>query len=54
LFVGWIWHRNNLLKEISAGHPEIEQSLFWRIWPSYVKVFCPVLIAATFLQSVLA
>lgn len=52
LFVGWIWHRDNLLKQLSKGHPDIEQTLFWRIWPGYVKFICPVLIAGTFIQSV--
>ena len=52
IFTGWIWHRNNLLKEIKAGHPEIEGTLFWKIWPNYVKFFCPVLILLAFFQSV--
>lgn len=53
IFVGWIWNRNNLLMEIQRGHAKIEQSLFWKIWPSYVKFFCPALIVAAFLQSVI-
>ena len=52
LFVGWIWHRDNLLQEISKGHPGIEGTWFWRIWPFYVKFFCPLLILGTFIQSV--
>ncbi len=51
IFVGWIWHRDNLLKEIKAGHPEIEGTWFWRIWPFYVKAFCPVLILAIVIPS---
>lgn len=54
VFVGWIWHRDNLLQEIAKGHPEIGETWFWKVWPSYVKIFCPILILATFLQSVLA
>lgn len=53
IFVGWIWHRDNLLQALSKGHPEISETWFWAVWPSYVKVFCPVLILATFLQSVI-
>lgn len=53
VFVGWIWHRDNLLRELRRGHPEIEGSFFWRIWPIYVKLVCPLLILWMFLQSVL-
>ncbi|MFT5579527.1 MAG: NSS family neurotransmitter:Na+ symporter, partial [Paraglaciecola psychrophila] len=35
------------------GHEGIEDSFFWKIWPVYVKFFCPVLILAAFLQSVI-
>jgi NSS family neurotransmitter:Na+ symporter len=53
IFSGWIWHRNNILEEIRNGHEGIEDSFFWKIWPVYVKFFCPVLILAAFLQSVI-
>ena len=42
LLVGWVWSRNKLLKEIKQGYPEIENSLFWKIWPLYVRVVCPI------------
>ncbi len=51
VFVGWIWHRDNLLSEIKQGDPNIESTLFWKIWPSYVRIVCPLLILATFIQS---
>jgi NSS family neurotransmitter:Na+ symporter len=54
VFAGWIWHRNNLLEEISQGDEDVENSFFWKIWPPYVKFFCPILIMATFFQSVIA
>lgn len=53
LFVGWIWHRNNLLQEIRKGHADIENTLFWKIWPAYIKFFCPVLILTAFIQNVI-
>ncbi|MGK0499372.1 MAG: NSS family neurotransmitter:Na+ symporter [Oceanicoccus sp.] len=53
LFTGWIWHRDNLLQEIKRGHPDIEKGLFWKLWPGYVKFFCPVLIMAAFIQSII-
>ncbi|MEZ5547674.1 MAG: sodium-dependent transporter [Pseudomonadales bacterium] len=54
IFAGWIWHRNNMLQEIKAGYPEVEQSLFWKIWPSYVRYVCPVAILTVFAQVVFA
>ena len=51
IFAGWIFHRNSILAEIQKGNPDVEQSLFWTIWPLYVKLFCPVLILLTFAQG---
>jgi NSS family neurotransmitter:Na+ symporter len=53
LYVGWIWHRDNLLQEIKKGDQQIDSTLFWKIWPAYVRFFCPVLILAVFVQSVI-
>lgn len=53
LFTGWVWHRDRVLKEIRQGNPEIEQGLFWKIWPNYVKYVCPLLIGAVVVQSLL-
>ena len=53
LFAGWVMHRNTLLEELSKGNPEVAQGLFWKIWPWYVKFFCPVIILAIFAQSLL-
>ncbi|NOI26304.1 sodium-dependent transporter [Vibrio mediterranei] len=46
--IGWVWSRNALLKEIQQGNPEIEKTWFWRIWPIYVKVVCPIAIIMVF------
>jgi NSS family neurotransmitter:Na+ symporter len=51
VFVGWIWHRDSILKELQQGAPDIAQSWFWKIWPWYVKFICPVAIGAVFLNS---
>ncbi|NHN36894.1 sodium-dependent transporter [Pseudomaricurvus alcaniphilus] len=51
VFAGWVWHRNSLLQAIQAGHPNIENTLFWKIWPHYVKYLCPVLILTTLVRS---
>ncbi len=54
IFVGWIWHRNKLLGELKQGNESIESSIFWRLWPYYVKFICPVIIAAMFIQTIRA
>lgn len=51
VFAGWVWHRDNLLQELRRGYPEVERGLFWKIWPWYVRVICPVIILAIFAQS---
>jgi NSS family neurotransmitter:Na+ symporter len=49
LLVGWVWKRDKVLEEIKQGYPEIEQGLFWKIWPWYVRVVCPVLMVLVFI-----
>jgi NSS family neurotransmitter:Na+ symporter len=51
VFAGWIWNRNGVLKELQKGSPDMENSLFWKIWPKYVQFVCPVLILFAFIQS---
>lgn len=53
IFAGWIWHRNQVLAEIKAGFEQAEQSLFWRIWPIYIRYVCPLAILTVFAQKVL-
>lgn len=54
VFAGWVWHRSNLLEEIKSGYPEVEQTLFWKIWPSYVKYVCPLAILTLFVHQFLS
>ena len=51
VFVGWIWHRNEILTEIKKGYGEVENSLFWKVWPIYTKYICPTAIAIVFIHS---
>lgn len=53
LFAGWIWHRHQVLEEIKAGFEHAEHSLFWRIWPLYIRYICPIAILVVFGQKVL-
>ena len=49
IFAGWIMHRDSLLKTLGTK----EHPIFNRIWPIYVRFFCPLLISAIFIHSLL-
>ncbi|MDA8944285.1 sodium-dependent transporter [Porticoccaceae bacterium] len=51
LFAGWVFYRNSILNELKQGNPDIHHSLFWKLWPLYVKLICPALIAIIVYQS---
>lgn len=51
IFAGWVWRRNEILQELKKGDQLAEHSLFWRIWPWYVKFVCPVVILLLFYRS---
>jgi NSS family neurotransmitter:Na+ symporter len=51
VYAGWVWQRDKVLKEVQKGSPQVEHTLFWKIWPWYVKLVCPVVILAIFAQS---
>lgn len=51
IFVGWVWHRDQILAELKQGNPQAEHSLFWKIWPWYLRFVCPVIIICMFLRS---
>ncbi|MDF1623347.1 MAG: sodium-dependent transporter [Pseudohongiella nitratireducens] len=53
IFAGWVWHRNGILQEIRQGSENVEHTMFWRIWPVYVKFVVPVAILAIYLQTLL-
>ena len=51
IFVGWVWNRNSILQELKQGDDNIEQSLFWKIWPWYIRSVCPLVIFLMFYRS---
>ncbi|MEM9256925.1 MAG: sodium-dependent transporter [Pseudomonadota bacterium] len=51
IYAGWLWNRDQLLAELRKGNPQVSNGLFWKIWPWYVKVVCPLIILAIFAQS---
>ena len=54
IFAGWIFHRNELLKEIQKGHDGAEHGLFWKIWPNYVRFIVPAAILIIFSRKFFA
>lgn len=44
LLGGWMWGRANLFAELVQGQPELANSMFWRVWPWYVRLVCPLLV----------
>lgn len=54
IFAGWIWHRDNLLQEIKQGFEEVGNSLFWKVWPFYIRYICPLAILVVFIQLILS
>ena len=52
VFCGWIWHRNEILQELRKGQPDIENGLFWAIWPWYIRFVVPVIILLIFANSI--
>lgn len=53
LYAGWVWHRDTLLQELRKGDAGAEHKLFWKIWPGYVRVVCPLIILLIFAQSLM-
>lgn len=51
VFGGWIWSRDSKLRELREGYGDIEQGLFWKIWPAYVKFVCPILVTTVLWMS---
>jgi NSS family neurotransmitter:Na+ symporter len=51
IYAGWLWRRDSLLAELRKGYPEVAQGLFWKIWPWYLKLVCPVIILAIIAQA---
>ena len=52
LFLGYIWKTENALLEMKDGYIIIEDSLFGKIWPYFVKYISPLLIGVVFYNAV--
>lgn len=51
LFAGWVWHRDKKIQALAAEQGVERRGIFWRVWPFYVRIVCPLLIFMTFVQS---
>jgi len=52
IYAGWVWHRDSLLQELKKNDPDADRGWFWRIWPFYVRLVCPVIIVIIFARSI--
>ncbi|EPE37195.1 sodium-dependent transporter yocR [Candidatus Photodesmus katoptron] len=48
LISGWLWNRNKVLQELKKGYANIQESFFWKIWPIYIKIICPIFMLLIF------
>lgn len=51
MMLTWVLRQHILLKALQQGAENIEQSLFWKTWPWYVKFICPILIGLVIWQG---
>lgn len=51
LFAGWVWHRDKKIQALAVEQGVERRGIFWRVWPFYVRIVCPLLIFMTFVQS---
>ncbi len=51
IYCAWLIRQDKLLAEIREGFPDIESSLFWKVWPWYIRIVCPSLIFLLVLNS---
>ncbi|MDF2177535.1 sodium-dependent transporter [Aliiglaciecola sp. CAU 1673] len=51
IFAGWVWKRDQILKELQQSDADVHKGLFWRVWPWYVQFVCPVVIVLMFYRT---
>lgn len=52
IYLGWVWNRNQLITAIAQQEGVQANSLFWKVWPWYVKYICPLLIIMIIVQLI--
>jgi NSS family neurotransmitter:Na+ symporter len=51
IYTGWIWRRDSLLGELKKNDPDVASGLFWKIWPWYLRLVCPLVIGTILWRS---
>lgn len=51
IYTGWIWRRDSLLGELKKNDPDVVSGLFWKIWPWYLRLVCPLVIGTILWRS---
>lgn len=54
IYAGWVLNRNAVLQELKKGNEDVENGLFWKIWPTYVRYVCPAAILTVFLHKTIS
>ena len=52
LFLGFVWKTGPALLELEKGRPGTLGSTLGRLWPAFIKFFCPVTILLVFLNTI--
>lgn len=53
IFVGYVWKTDSALSEMELGFSGIKETLFAKVWPLFIKVICPIVIAYNVYQGIL-
>ncbi|MFQ5739750.1 MAG: sodium-dependent transporter [Acidobacteriota bacterium] len=53
LFLGYCWKTERALREMRDGYSGVDDGLFSRMWPFFIRFICPVLIAIVLVTSAL-
>jgi NSS family neurotransmitter:Na+ symporter len=51
IYTGWIWRRDSVLGELKKNDPDVASGLFWKIWPWYLRLVCPLVIGTILWRS---
>ncbi len=54
IFVGYVWKTDSALSEMELGFTGIKETLFAKVWPIFIKVICPIVIAYNVYQGILS
>ncbi len=52
LFLGFVWRTEPALRELEKGRTGTLMGPFGRLWPAFIRFFCPVIILLVFLNTI--